>query len=177
MALMETGIWTERTSSWAAKLTPTRPSLCISGECEYSCLSFVVVLVSKAGFGHFKTIGLKVKKYSLSDGRHGWHSHEVVIYSICILCRVNGSIPINTEIRDNILIFKGPVTYDLQGTYVCDATNSIGTRSGTVEVSVNGKVTWVYQTSVTKNYYHPLNKKNLLLFTVLNALTTHFWCK
>ncbi|XP_028277495.1 nectin 1a isoform X2 [Parambassis ranga] len=52
---------------------------------------------------------------------------------------VNGSIPINTEIRDNVLIFKGPVTYDLQGTYVCDATNSIGTRSGTVEVSVNDK--------------------------------------
>nr|XP_057942263.1 nectin-1-like isoform X2 [Doryrhamphus excisus] len=49
---------------------------------------------------------------------------------------INGSIPSNTEIRDNVLIFKGPVTYDLQGTYVCDATNSIGTRSGYVEVSV-----------------------------------------
>ncbi|XP_054611911.1 nectin cell adhesion molecule 1a isoform X3 [Dunckerocampus dactyliophorus] len=49
---------------------------------------------------------------------------------------INGSIPSNAETRDNILIFKGPVTYDLQGTYVCDATNSIGTRSGFVEVSV-----------------------------------------
>lgn len=48
-------------------------------------------------------------------------------------------MPSSAEIRDNILIFKGPVTYDLQGTYVCDATNSIGTRSGFVEVSVIGK--------------------------------------
>ncbi|KAE8287524.1 Nectin-1 Herpes virus entry mediator C [Larimichthys crocea] len=49
---------------------------------------------------------------------------------------INGSIPSNAEIRDNVLTFKGPVTYDVQGTYVCDATNSIGTRSGSVEVSI-----------------------------------------
>ncbi|XP_035482956.1 nectin-1-like isoform X2 [Scophthalmus maximus] len=49
---------------------------------------------------------------------------------------INGSIPNNAEIRDNVLAFKGPVTYDLQGTYVCDATNSIGTRSASVEISV-----------------------------------------
>ncbi|XP_069395881.1 nectin cell adhesion molecule 1a isoform X1 [Paralichthys olivaceus] len=49
---------------------------------------------------------------------------------------INGSIPNSAEIRDNVLTFKGPVTYDLQGTYVCDATNSIGTRSGSVEVSI-----------------------------------------
>ncbi|KAM4546153.1 nectin 1a isoform 2-T2 [Odontesthes bonariensis] len=49
---------------------------------------------------------------------------------------INGSIPSNAEIRDSVLMFKGPVTYDLQGTYVCDATNSIGTRSASVEVSV-----------------------------------------
>ncbi|XP_030602216.1 nectin 1a isoform X2 [Archocentrus centrarchus] len=49
---------------------------------------------------------------------------------------INGTIPNNAEIRDNILTFKGPVTYDLQGTYVCDATNSIGTRSGYMEVSI-----------------------------------------
>ncbi|XP_028451900.1 nectin 1a isoform X1 [Perca flavescens] len=48
----------------------------------------------------------------------------------------NGSLPSNAEIRDNVLTLKGPVTYDLQGTYVCDATNSIGTRSGSVEVSI-----------------------------------------
>uniref|UniRef100_A0A3Q0QX76 Nectin cell adhesion molecule 1a n=1 Tax=Amphilophus citrinellus TaxID=61819 RepID=A0A3Q0QX76_AMPCI len=51
---------------------------------------------------------------------------------------INGTIPNNAEIRDNILTFKGPVTYDLQGTYVCDATNSIGTRSGYMEVSIIG---------------------------------------
>ncbi|XP_061596857.1 nectin cell adhesion molecule 1a [Cololabis saira] len=52
---------------------------------------------------------------------------------------INGSIPSNTEISDNVLRFKGPVTYELQGTYVCDATNSIGTRSASVEVSVTEK--------------------------------------
>lgn len=40
--LTETGTSTERTSSWAAKLTPTQPSLCISGDCEYNsvCMCF-----------------------------------------------------------------------------------------------------------------------------------------
>ncbi|XP_017164093.1 nectin 1a isoform X1 [Poecilia reticulata] len=49
---------------------------------------------------------------------------------------VNNSIPSNVEIRDNVLLFKGPITYEVQGTYVCDATNSIGTSSAFVEVSV-----------------------------------------
>lgn len=31
------------------------------------------------------------------------------------------------------------MTYDLGGTYVCDATNAIGTRSGLVEVNVTGR--------------------------------------
>lgn len=62
---------------------------------------------------------------------------------ICVhFCRINGSIPSNAEIRDNVLTFKGPVTYDVQGTYVCDATNSIGTRSGSVEVSIIGTFSW-----------------------------------
>ncbi|XP_068600929.1 nectin cell adhesion molecule 1a [Brachionichthys hirsutus] len=51
----------------------------------------------------------------------------------------NGSMPSNAEIRDNVLTLKGPITYDVQGTYVCDATNSIGTRSGSVEVSIIDK--------------------------------------
>ncbi|XP_075958670.1 nectin 1a [Anarhichas minor] len=49
---------------------------------------------------------------------------------------INGSIPSNADIRDNLLTLKGPVTYDMQGTYVCDATNSIGTRSGSLEVNI-----------------------------------------
>ncbi|XP_058483404.1 nectin cell adhesion molecule 1a [Solea solea] len=49
---------------------------------------------------------------------------------------INGSIPSSAEIRDSVLSFRGPVTYELQGTYVCDATNSIGTQSGSVDVSV-----------------------------------------
>uniref|UniRef100_A0A3B3ZMS4 Ig-like domain-containing protein n=1 Tax=Periophthalmus magnuspinnatus TaxID=409849 RepID=A0A3B3ZMS4_9GOBI len=51
---------------------------------------------------------------------------------------INGSIPDTVEIRDNLLIFKGPVTYELQGTYVCEATNSIGTRAASVDISVIG---------------------------------------
>lgn len=43
------------------------------------------------------------------------------------------------EVRDNILLFKGPVTYDLAGIYMCDATNSIGTRSASVDVNVTGR--------------------------------------
>lgn len=62
-------------------------------------------------------------------------------------CRINGSIPNNAEIRDNVLIFKGPLTYDVQGTYVCDATNSIGTRSASVEVGIIG---WFYSAAVIK---------------------------
>ncbi|KAJ8403790.1 hypothetical protein AAFF_G00346580 [Aldrovandia affinis] len=49
---------------------------------------------------------------------------------------LNGSLPNNVEIRNNTLFFKGPVTYELAGTYVCDATNNIGTRSGQVDVNV-----------------------------------------
>uniref|UniRef100_A0A8C6WED3 Nectin cell adhesion molecule 1b n=1 Tax=Neogobius melanostomus TaxID=47308 RepID=A0A8C6WED3_9GOBI len=46
---------------------------------------------------------------------------------------LNGSLPSNVEIKNNTLFFKGPVSYDLAGTYVCDATNGIGTRTGIVE--------------------------------------------
>ena len=42
------------------------------------------------------------------------------------------------EIKNNTLFFKGPVTYDLAGTYVCDATNGIGTRTGIVDVNITG---------------------------------------
>ncbi|XP_064159071.1 nectin cell adhesion molecule 1b [Anguilla rostrata] len=49
---------------------------------------------------------------------------------------LNGSMPSNVEIHNKTLFFKGPVTYEVAGTYVCDATNSIGTRSGLVEVNV-----------------------------------------
>nr|XP_055029627.1 nectin cell adhesion molecule 1b isoform X2 [Misgurnus anguillicaudatus] len=49
---------------------------------------------------------------------------------------LNGSLPNNVEIKNNTLFFKGPVTNELTGTYICDATNSIGTRSGLVEVNV-----------------------------------------
>ncbi|XP_059420636.1 nectin-1-like [Carassius carassius] len=52
---------------------------------------------------------------------------------------LNGSLPNNIEIKNNTLFFKGPVTYEFGGTYVCDATNSIGTRSGLVEVNVTEK--------------------------------------
>lgn len=43
------------------------------------------------------------------------------------------------EIKNNTLFFKGSVTYDLAGTYVCDATNGIGTRTGIVDVNITGR--------------------------------------
>ncbi|XP_054853421.1 nectin-1 [Eublepharis macularius] len=49
---------------------------------------------------------------------------------------LNGSLPENVEVQNSTLFFKGPVTYSLAGTYVCEATNTIGTRSGQVEVNV-----------------------------------------
>uniref|UniRef100_A0A3B1INQ7 Nectin cell adhesion molecule 1a n=1 Tax=Astyanax mexicanus TaxID=7994 RepID=A0A3B1INQ7_ASTMX len=50
---------------------------------------------------------------------------------------LNGSMPDAVELRDDTLIFKGPITYGIAGTYVCDATNSIGTGSASVEVTVS----------------------------------------
>ncbi len=62
------------------------------------------------------------------------------LYYMSVFLRLNGSLPNNIEIKNNSLFFKGPVTYEFGGTYVCDATNSIGTRSGLVEVNVTGKL-------------------------------------
>uniref|UniRef100_A0A3Q3J4N8 Ig-like domain-containing protein n=1 Tax=Monopterus albus TaxID=43700 RepID=A0A3Q3J4N8_MONAL len=61
----------------------------------------------------------------------------VTIYQWKLL---NGSLPSNVEIKNNTLFFKGSVTYDLAGTYVCDATNGIGTRTGSVEVNITGRL-------------------------------------
>ncbi|XP_042165272.1 nectin-1-like isoform X2 [Oncorhynchus tshawytscha] len=49
---------------------------------------------------------------------------------------LNGSIPNSVEIRDNVLLFKGPIRYEVGGIYVCDATNSIGTSSAFMEISI-----------------------------------------
>ncbi|XP_067910240.1 nectin cell adhesion molecule 1b isoform X4 [Heterodontus francisci] len=52
---------------------------------------------------------------------------------------LNGSLPVNVEPQNSTLLFKRTVTYDLAGTYVCEATNAIGTRSGLVEVNITDK--------------------------------------
>ncbi|XP_053125555.1 nectin-1 isoform X3 [Hemicordylus capensis] len=52
---------------------------------------------------------------------------------------LNGTLPDNVEIQNNTLFFKGPVTYNLAGMYICEATNTIGKRSGVVEVNVTDK--------------------------------------
>ncbi|XP_051895727.1 nectin cell adhesion molecule 1b isoform X1 [Pristis pectinata] len=52
---------------------------------------------------------------------------------------LNGSLPVNVEPQNTTLLFKGTVTYELAGTYVCEATNAIGTRSGLVEVNITDK--------------------------------------
>lgn len=53
--------------------------------------------------------------------------------------RPNGTLPGSVEIQNNTIYFKGPVSYSVAGTYVCEATNAIGTRSGLVEVNVTGR--------------------------------------
>ncbi|XP_057347136.1 nectin-1 isoform X2 [Manis pentadactyla] len=52
---------------------------------------------------------------------------------------LNGSLPKGVEAQNRTLFFRGPINYSLAGTYVCEATNSIGTRSGQVEVNVTEK--------------------------------------
>ncbi|XP_078195312.1 nectin-1 isoform X1 [Callithrix jacchus] len=49
---------------------------------------------------------------------------------------LNGSLPKGVEAQNRTLFFKGPINYSLGGTYICEATNSIGTRSGQVEVNI-----------------------------------------
>ncbi|XP_074158570.1 nectin-1 isoform X3 [Sminthopsis crassicaudata] len=52
---------------------------------------------------------------------------------------LNGTLPSNMDTQNKTLLFKGPVTYSLSGTYICEATNPIGTRSGMVEVNITDK--------------------------------------
>ncbi|NP_067399.2 nectin-1 precursor [Mus musculus] len=49
---------------------------------------------------------------------------------------LNGSLPKGVEAQNRTLFFRGPITYSLAGTYICEATNPIGTRSGQVEVNI-----------------------------------------
>ncbi|KAJ8780162.1 hypothetical protein J1605_011957 [Eschrichtius robustus] len=52
---------------------------------------------------------------------------------------LNGSLPKGVEAQNRTLFFRGPINYSLAGTYVCEATNPIGTRSGQVEVNITGR--------------------------------------
>lgn len=61
--------------------------------------------------------------------------HDLMSLSLSSL---NGTMPSTAELRDDVLIFKGPITYDIAGTYICDGSNSIGTGSASVEVIVTG---------------------------------------
>ncbi|KAM8927541.1 nectin-1 isoform 1-T1 [Pelodytes ibericus] len=51
----------------------------------------------------------------------------------------NGSLPDTTEVNNSTLLFRGPVTYSLSGTYICEAKNSIGSHTGQVEVNITDK--------------------------------------
>nr|XP_055035647.1 nectin cell adhesion molecule 1a isoform X1 [Misgurnus anguillicaudatus] len=64
---------------------------------------------------------------------------------------LNGSLPSSVEVRDDVLIFKGPVTYDIAGTYACDATNSIGTGNASVEVTVTETPSYPREISQEQN--------------------------
>ncbi|XP_018083272.1 nectin-1 isoform X2 [Xenopus laevis] len=48
----------------------------------------------------------------------------------------NGSLPDNAIVNNNTLHFRGEVTYGFSGTYICEAKNAIGSRTGQVEVNV-----------------------------------------
>uniref|UniRef100_A0A8B9PLU6 Nectin cell adhesion molecule 1 n=1 Tax=Apteryx owenii TaxID=8824 RepID=A0A8B9PLU6_APTOW len=52
------------------------------------------------------------------------------------LILLQSSYPQHVEIQNNTIYFKGPVSYSVAGTYICEASNAIGTRSGLVEVNV-----------------------------------------
>uniref|UniRef100_A0A3B5LK57 Nectin cell adhesion molecule 1b n=1 Tax=Xiphophorus couchianus TaxID=32473 RepID=A0A3B5LK57_9TELE len=62
--------------------------------------------------------------------------HCLFFFPFILFDSLNGSLPSNVEIKNNTLFFKGPVTYDLAGTYVCVAINGIGTRTGVVDVNI-----------------------------------------
>ncbi|XP_069802563.1 nectin-1 isoform X1 [Dendropsophus ebraccatus] len=49
---------------------------------------------------------------------------------------VNGTLPDSADVKNNTLFFRGPVTYSISGTYICEATNAIGSQTGQVEVNV-----------------------------------------
>ncbi|XP_017951561.1 nectin-1 isoform X1 [Xenopus tropicalis] len=51
----------------------------------------------------------------------------------------NGSLPDNAIVNNNTLHFRGEVTYGFSGTYICEAKNAIGSRTGQVEVNVTDK--------------------------------------
>lgn len=94
-----------------------------------------------------------------------YNSVHIIAPSLYFSLRsLNGSLPTNVEIKNNTLFFKGPVTYDLAGTYVCDATNGIGTRTGIVDVNITGKVERLFSVSPSPRFlawlasiqHHPL---------------------
>ncbi|NWR73113.1 NECT1 protein, partial [Centropus unirufus] len=66
----------------------------------------------------------------------------------------NGTLPGSVEIQNNTIYFKGPVSYSVAGTYICEASNAIGTRSGLVEVNVTGRKTPAARLSLALGMLH-----------------------
>lgn len=70
--------------------------------------------------------------------RSGDTSYNLDLLSALCSCRLNGSLPKGVEAQNRTLFFRGPLSYSVAGTYICEATNPIGTRSGQVEVNITG---------------------------------------
>jgi hypothetical protein len=65
------------------------------------------------------------------------------------------------EAQNRTLFFRGPINYSLAGTYICEATNPIGTRSGQVEVNITGRKQGLPQPLATLRFLHYLHPSPL----------------